>query len=229
MGRGSHCFRTDANSALCVTKWRDSKSVNLITSYIQPAKIETIKRWDRKEHKYFEIACLKVVKEYNNSMGGVDLSDMLIALYRTNIKTKRWYLKVLFHCVDIAKVNAWLLYRRHCEQSNIAKKKQLALLSSTTQIASALINAYSTQKPVTPGRPPKRKVVTTPPPQRSRPQAIPVDDARSDQTSHWPEYRTKKSRCRYCSVGQSRVYCQKYNLCLCMNGDRNCFVDFHSR
>ena len=77
-GRGSHCLRTDANSALCVTKWCDSKSVNLITLYIQPAKIETIKR------------CPKVVKEYNNYMGGVDLSDMLIALYRTNIKTKRW-------------------------------------------------------------------------------------------------------------------------------------------
>ena len=93
--------------------------------------------------------------------------------------TSRWYLKVLFHCVDIVKVNAWLLYHRHCEQSNIAKKKQLALLSFTTQIASALINAYSTQKLVTPGRPPKRQVDATP-----RPQAITVDDARYDQTSH---------------------------------------------
>ena len=27
---------------------------------------------------------------------------MLISLYRTTIKTKIWYLKVLFHCVDIA-------------------------------------------------------------------------------------------------------------------------------
>ena len=28
--------------------------------------------------------------------GGVDLRDMLISLYKTTIKTKRWYLKVLF-------------------------------------------------------------------------------------------------------------------------------------
>ena len=53
-------------------------------------------------------------------MGGVDLTDMLIVFYKTSIKSKRWYLKVLFHCVDIAKVNAWLLYRRYCDQQKVS-------------------------------------------------------------------------------------------------------------
>ena len=56
-------------------------------------------------------------------MGGIDLSDMLILLYRTKIKTNCSYLKVLFPCADIAKVDAWLPYRRHCNQLNVPKEK----------------------------------------------------------------------------------------------------------
>ena len=38
-------------------------------------------------------------------MGGVEVADMFIALYRSSIKTHRWYLKVLSNCVDIFNVN----------------------------------------------------------------------------------------------------------------------------
>ena len=56
------------------------------------------------------------MKPSNSSMGGVDLSDMFISLFRTNIKVKRWSVKFFFHLVDIAKGNAMLMYKRFCEQ-----------------------------------------------------------------------------------------------------------------
>ncbi|XP_047141098.1 piggyBac transposable element-derived protein 2-like [Hydra vulgaris] len=87
-------------------------------------------------------------------MGGVDLSDMVISLYRTSCKTKRWYLKVLFYCVDIAKVNAWLLYRRHCSQLHIPQKNQYSLLNCISVIANGLINSCRVLPSV--GRPSKR-------------------------------------------------------------------------
>ena len=68
-------------------------------------------------------------------MGGVDLDDMLIPLYRTNIKSKQWYLKVISHCIDIVKINGWLLHKRHCEQLNISSKKRKPLLSFTCETA----------------------------------------------------------------------------------------------
>ena len=71
-------------------------------------------------------------------MGGVDLADMVVALCRTTIKFKTRYLKVLFHCVDIAKVNAWLLYRRQCDQQKVPKKLQMSLLKLTSSIALTL-------------------------------------------------------------------------------------------
>ena len=65
-------------------------------------------------------------------MEEVDLADTLFVLYRTTIKSKRWYLKILFHCVDIAKINAWLLYKRHCDQQKVPKKLQMSLLKFTS-------------------------------------------------------------------------------------------------
>ena len=112
-GRGSHDYRTDMNSGIVLVKWLDNKCVHVCSTYVNPEESVEVQRWNRKGKKYIKVKCPKVVQEYNKNMGGVDLSDMLISLHRTSIKTKRWYLKVLYHCVDIAKVNAWLLYRRH--------------------------------------------------------------------------------------------------------------------
>lgn len=96
-GRGSHAFKTDANSGLVLTKWYDNKCVQMRSTYSDPTSVGVVRRWNRKDKKYVEISCPGVIMEYNRSMGGVDLSNMLIALYRTTFKTKRWYLKVLFH------------------------------------------------------------------------------------------------------------------------------------
>ena len=88
-----------------------------------------VKRWDRSKKEYSNIDCPTVIQEYNKSMGGVDLADMLISLYRTAFKTKRWYIKVIFHLVDIAKVNSWLVYRRHCDQLKIQKKISIVVIA----------------------------------------------------------------------------------------------------
>ena len=125
-GRGSYEYRTDMSSGLVVVKWLDNKCVHMCTTYINPSLSSDVRRCDRKSKKYINVKCPKVVQEYNKNMGGVDLSDMLISLYRTHVKTKRWYLKVL--CLDISKVNAWLLYRRFSTQLHVPKNKQLSLL-----------------------------------------------------------------------------------------------------
>ena len=87
-------------------------------------------------------------------MGGVDLADMLIALYRIPCKTKKWYQKIFWHLIDIAKVNAWLLYRRHSSQKGKPKNEIQDLLSSSLDVSNGLIHANK----VTPsrGRPSKR-------------------------------------------------------------------------
>ena len=111
-GRGSSSYRSDANSGIVLVRWFDNTSVQLVSTYSSPATSGTVKRWDQSSKRHIPVPCLEVVKDYNSTMGGVDPADMLIALYRSPMKTNRWYLKVLIHCGDICKVNSWLLYRR---------------------------------------------------------------------------------------------------------------------
>ena len=47
---------------------------------------DTVKRWHKNEK--IDIPCPDIIKAYNETMGGVDLVDMLISLYRRNIKSK---------------------------------------------------------------------------------------------------------------------------------------------
>ncbi|KAH9639642.1 hypothetical protein HF086_009095 [Spodoptera exigua] len=97
---------------LAVVKWSDNKVVTFISSYIDSYPIEKIKRYSKESKSKVDVACPQVVKEYNKYMGGVDLADMLISLYRTPLKSRRWYLGIFAQLLDMCINNAWLLYRR---------------------------------------------------------------------------------------------------------------------
>ena len=72
-------------------------------------------------------------------MGGVDLADMLIALYRTKIMVeKRWHLQVIFHALDICKIKGWLLYCRYCHEQAVPKTDQKSLLAFISELVGAL-------------------------------------------------------------------------------------------
>ena len=113
-GRGSFDYRIDMNSTLRVVKWHDNKAVTVASTFGGVGASSTEKRWDTKSKDHVDISYPDTIRDYNQSMGGADLSDMLITLYRVHIQTrKRWYLKIITHCLNICSVNTWLLYRRY--------------------------------------------------------------------------------------------------------------------
>ena len=151
---------------------------------------------------------------------------MLIALYRNNIiRRKIWYLKLIFHCVDIAKVNAWLLCRRHCQQKEVSKKLQINPRTFTTQIASAFTLAGKDPKRTIGW--PRRSISPKPPVERNLAVPSPVADIQFDKVAHWPEIDGNRSRCRKCNM-TCTVKCSKCKIGLCLNKDKNCFKDFHN-
>ena len=139
--RGSMDYRSDSNSAIIIIKWLDNSVVQLTSNYVGINPLGTIERWVKKDGERKEIPCPQIVKAYNKSMGGVDLADMLIALYRIEVKTKRWYIKVFWHLVDIAKLNAWILYKSHYKQYGYPLKKMKSLVVFSKELADSLIHA----------------------------------------------------------------------------------------
>ena len=57
------------------------------------------------------IASLPILKAYNHRMGGVDKHDRLVGHHAISLTSKRGYLKVFFHVLDSALVNAWILFK----------------------------------------------------------------------------------------------------------------------
>ena len=239
LGRGSLDFKSDMNSGLIVVKWMDNGPVHVASNYLGIQPLGSVQRWcpDRKQR--VDIACPQLILHYNKGMGGVDLADMLIALYRIPIKTKRWYIKVFWHLVDVCKTNAWLLYRRHCDQLQIPSKERLTFINFIIAVADALITAWKVQKAPTPGQPgrPRKSSsekncvqATTSKSGRKAATPLPCEEARLDQLGHWPQPTDRKrQRCRYCQDGFSKIYCSKCNICLCLREGKNCFVDYHTK
>ena len=152
---------------------------------------------------------------------------MLLALYRSPMKIHRWNLKVWIHCVDICKVNSWLLYRCYANQLSIPKRNQMALLKFSSKIADGLLfEGKPVDRPV--GRPPKRKSLEDVTEGKGRCVVTPTPSncSRTDETGHWPVFWDKKSKCRFCKK-DIRTSCMKCTVYLCFTSERNCFYDFH--
>lgn len=123
--------------------------------------------------------------------------------------------------LDVAICNAWLLYRRDLTLMN--ESVFMPLRSFRANVARGLIQG----KPVR-GRPslddapePPKRIQRTVAPR-------PEDSCRFDGLAHWPVH-CEKSRCRICPKGWTRMKCDKCNMALCINAERNCFVSFHNK
>ena len=70
-------------------------------------------------------------------MGGRDLLDSLLSLYRIQIRSKKWYHKLFFHFLDVTVVQSWLVYCR----SIIANEGKLKLREFKMILANSLMRA----------------------------------------------------------------------------------------
>ena len=111
--RGAHDFCVDSNSKTVLVRWHDNGIVTLVSSYIGSELGDPVKRWSKEKNAKIDVPCPKIVAKYNQHMGGVDLCDMLLALYRIQLGTCKWYMHLMYYLLGICIVNGWLLYRRH--------------------------------------------------------------------------------------------------------------------
>ena len=219
--RGSYDYQTDVNSGLHIVKWYDNKCIDLASTFSGVNATDSVKRWDSKVKNHKDVPLPDMISDCISSMGGVDSTDMLIALHRTEITTKKhWYLKLIFHMVHICKVNGWLLYRSFCDQQRILKKTQKPLLTLITDLAHAL---QLSGKSKSVGRSRKRSLSPQPAVGKKAAIAKPVSDA----VDHFPEFGEKRERCRYGLDGYNSVYCKKCSMVLCLRKNKSYFSEFH--
>ena len=165
------------------------------------------------------------VVDYNSG-----LVIVIVHPYRIEVKTKRWYMKVFWHLIDLTKVNAWILYKHHQNQLGVQKKKIVPLKLFSIEIAESLIHLMKKNAP-SKGRPSKQLSNELEENRNRAKKAVkptPYPAIRLDKCNHWPVSIDVKQRCCLCQ-SYTRMSCEKCNgIPLCLFGRRNCFKDFHT-
>ena len=108
-GRGAIAEILATNKSLVVTAWFDNKIVLVISNFVGKNPIGECVRFDRKNRQKVTVARPAAVQVYNSYMGGVDKADMLLALYRTKYRSRKWYQRIAFHLISQCAVNAWII------------------------------------------------------------------------------------------------------------------------
>ncbi|XP_046679337.1 piggyBac transposable element-derived protein 2-like [Homalodisca vitripennis] len=211
------------DTPISVVCWHDNQVVTLGSTFCGALPLEKIKRYDRKNKKYSEISCPKVVKIYNRHMGGVDQMDSHIGRHHIRMKSKKWYFRLLYHLVDMAVVNAWILHSSMQEENKVSQKE------FRTELAVTLCSIGMKETPKR-GRPSSSQ---NDPEVKKRMKASsaprPPFPVVKDRTDHWPIWDDKRNRCKMDNCkGNTNVKCSKCNLNLCFHSKKNCFKAYHT-
>lgn len=200
------------------------------STYVGSQPIVEKKRFFRSLKIKKMVPCPKVVEVYNSYMGGVDLLDSMLDYYRISLKSRKYYMKIFYHMIDLCVMNAWLLYRRVYPDTDT----YILLLDFKLLISEVLCEIL---KPS-----PRRKGRLLLPENRTESlydikrrrkgscSELPAEEIRLDGMDHLPIQQANRIHCKYPTCkSKTMVSCIKCMIPLCFNQERNCFLLFHTQ
>lgn len=197
---------------LCVA-WRDKKANKPVILVSTNAKAESIEVAGGKTKP-------SAIHDYNFNMNGCDRADQMINYYGLQKrKSKKWWKKIFFWVLEIACVNAHILYCLPRVQEG-AKKSTLGLKAFKEKLIEELSAAAAPLMPDPEATPAK--------PTRGRPRtANPI--ARLEGAKHIVVWSPNDRRCQVCSTPQqkkrSNFMCESCQVYL---HPKDCFKRWHS-
>lgn len=223
LARGEFRWRTKNNVAFVM--WQDTKLVTLLTTAFHPKVNKTFCDRTQKDVSKRAFLCPSTVLQYTERMGGVDRFDQKRTTYEVGRRSKRWWLRIFYFCVDLAITNSFLLY-----SSNTRVHNPLSQLHFRLCLARGLISNYSSRKKSLDRQPQysaKRPKLST---NRQKEVGV-VDEIRlSNVGIHQHEQLNSWRRCRLCSTKtrnkRSKIQCFTCKVPLCVVP---CFDLFHSQ
>lgn len=223
---------------LLFVKWLDARQVNMCSTMHKAYSNDTTKRKVKNAKGEWTVKRVPIpacIKDYNQHMGGVDLSDALISYYNVLHKTLKWYKTLFYHFVDIATVNAFILHKEMCKLQDRPELKQKAfreqLILSLAGIGSAPRRSAPQNHPglavAAPAAPSSSQVPDTTPPTAPASSHLPAYFVEHMNDVN-PRFRATLGRrtCVLCKR-KSPVYCSTCKKTLCFTSLRNCYRDWH--
>lgn len=212
---------------LTAVTWKDNKAFTFLSSYVGTEPVSQVERFDKANKTRVKISCPRIIQVYNAHMGGVDLMDSFIGRYRIEMRSRKWYLRIFYHLLDMTVINSWLVYKYL--KRNEAPSSILNLCHYRLQLAEANVDnavALCNKR----GRPRTSNSVEMELQAKKRRgpvQHVPPKDIRMDNVGHWPD-DCLRSRCKLPNCkGYTQTKFEKCGVALCLTKSKHCFKEFH--
>jgi hypothetical protein len=85
--------------------WKDNKGVYMATNKFTGESNTTCSRYSRKDKKKIQVPIPEMFIKYNGGMGGVDLLDMMVAVYRVRYRIRKWWFPIYAWSLNVCAVN----------------------------------------------------------------------------------------------------------------------------
>ncbi len=235
MERGTS--RSVYKSDMVCTVWRDNKAVYVASNTHNVTKKDCgdisnqgqAKRYSKQAGGNVFISRPDMIAKYNEGMGGVDLLDGMVALYRCTIKRKKWWFAFVPWSINVAAVNAWRLRNMALKDHGIAfNKHEHNYLSFIRDLVEGLVKCHGKHSLTLP----MQISVSAPQSKKLKMLRKPLTDVRYDNVGHCIKKHNQghRGRCKKCTDdkrpgdNRSTYYCPKCNVSIHVD----CFWEFHN-
>jgi len=101
-------------SSLVLSCWKDSKIVQVISTYGQDYYSSISRNAKDKEGKHTkkEVNCPLNIQTYTKYARGVDYFDQMISYYEIKHKSRKWYTRLVLHFLQLAAHNSFILFSK---------------------------------------------------------------------------------------------------------------------
>ncbi len=194
-----------------VVAWKDSKAVYVASNKHHADISQSCRRYCRVTKKDIAVPIPDMIRQYNSGMGGVDLLDNMVAVYRVPYRIKKWWFPIYTWSLSVSAVNAWRM------RMKVTGKKEPFL----DFLRELVIDMFTTHG--------------TPPQFRRRPSSV-SPDIRLDGLNHWicgtevgNGGYAKRRNCKQCTKegrkdNKTVFMCEKCAVPL----HTNCFKKYHT-
>lgn len=101
----------DKKNQVIYTTWEDRKTVTVASNHFgcEPLQSVTVGKGTSKK----TVTKPELIVKYNQNMGGVDLMDYFLSIYRPRIRSKKWYWPLFSWILGVSLLASWKLWLSH--------------------------------------------------------------------------------------------------------------------
>ena len=212
-----------------VMKQLDNTAVCLSSSFLTSEPTLSFRKYDKVAKTFADVSVPNIISEYNKNITGVDQHSQQ-SYYRMSFRSKKYYIRLIFHLIDMTIVNSWKLLQRKEAKRKVDYSKRISLNEFKKKLSQSLMFSnkdipkkrwFPSEESVQEQYEKKKKLSNATKP-------LPEKATRTDGTEHWPSFHKTRGTCKYpgCSA-KKYMYCMKCQVHLCCDREKNCFLAFH--